>query len=196
MSAKREKLEATGEIPQLDKRTGVDGKARSQPAPKSTVPLDDPARPRNRVEPTINGEAIAKKVREAVDKKVREAVDKNLADATDALRQELEQAKNEIAVLRKAQDDQQSWQEMYLKARRETHQLRQTVRNLTCPNCGAPMPTAKPKKDGPLLDADWFNKFSKFTNMMGSSNETERHSASDHALKMLNEAKLRWSDVL
>jgi hypothetical protein len=48
VAAKREKLEATGEIPQLDKRAGSDGRSRSQPAAKAkgTVPLGDPARPR------------------------------------------------------------------------------------------------------------------------------------------------------
>jgi hypothetical protein len=44
----RERLEAGAEIPHLEKRVGSDGKSQPTTKPKGVVPLDDPARPRNR----------------------------------------------------------------------------------------------------------------------------------------------------
>jgi hypothetical protein len=175
----RDRLEAGAEIPHLDKRTGADGKAQPASKPKSTVPLDDLARPRNRADP------IAERAVEAL----RTKVDEKVAEATEALRNELQEANNELKTAREGK----------LKLWREAKQLRATVRSLqcsiACQLCGAPTPTPY-VKDGPLLDPKWFGKFSKFVGMLGSDNETERHLAADHAHKLLAEANLRWSDLL
>src|SRR5262249_48335866 len=55
VGAKRGKLQATGEIPQSDKRTGADGKSRKQPARKPLAAPAEPAPEMRVLPPNVGG---------------------------------------------------------------------------------------------------------------------------------------------
>jgi hypothetical protein len=66
VAAKREKLQAGGEIPHQEKRVGSDGKAQPTTKAKGQVPLDDPSRPRNRPGPVSEARARAAREVDAI----------------------------------------------------------------------------------------------------------------------------------
>ncbi len=77
----RTNLEATGEIPQLEKTVGKDGKSRKQPAPKAvSVKPPPPPTPAQRVEEKIRKAGIADKKRHGFLSLVR-VMDEVVADA-------------------------------------------------------------------------------------------------------------------
>jgi len=80
IAADRKKGEQLGSVPQLEKRVGLDGKARSEPKAKGQVPLDDPARPRNRDGGPVSEER-AQAARYVMEKIIRPSLPKIIGES-------------------------------------------------------------------------------------------------------------------